>query len=169
MRIASMVIGLITGILVLISAVVLLVGGLVFSSGENFIKDEINRNEDAQAFMQEDFEIRVNGEVYSFSADGDSIEMPGRFAMFGLGVARGVLWVFVGLLFAGGVLGVIGAAIVRRNHVAAGVLMLIAAFVSLWGFALFVLAGIFALVPDKRSAPPAPAQPIPAPPAPPAQ
>ena len=76
----------------------------------------------------------------------------------------GIIVIIIGVLNAGcGVLGLVGGNMVRKNNITAGILMIVAAGLSLiitgnfFSMVLFTLGGIFALVKEKP--PVAPLQP----------
>ncbi len=76
----------------------------------------------------------------------------GIATMFELNATDTALFVFCTLGIAGGIAGVIGGALVRRNRKAAGVLMLAggaASLITIFGPMLLITGGVLALVPGK--------------------
>jgi len=153
MKTASTVLGIIGGVICIILAIVCLVAALAINPANQFIQDEFDRWEEDE-FPFDEFELTVNGEEVFTEEDFeeygyDYTNMP-RMVW---GMARDTLIVFAVLFFIGGILGIIGAAIVRRSHVAAGVLQLIAAFIGFVSFILLLIGGILALASGKEQPP----------------
>jgi len=140
MRKASYVLGMVGGCLALVGAVLYIVGGLFIVFTGTLFFDEIM--------------AIINNFV---NLPGGSTNWINTFVI-GMG---GVLIVVLGVLCAvAGILGLVGARKIEKNNVKAGVLMLVAAGLSLiagFGFflmILFLLGGIFALVKEKSPEPP---------------
>ena len=141
MRKASRVVGLIGGILSILFALLLLLGGTLFA---------VTTSQMPELWEDPDFEWDTPTDIpYTMLEENDGA-LAGAI----------VFLVFGGLKLVAGILGIVGASVINRNHVTAGVLMLVGSFLSLitfWGFIAFVLlllGGIFALV--KESSPPLP-------------
>lgn len=142
MRKASSVLGIIGGAWSLLMALLCVIGGIVMMAlNSNGIWDFVRH-----------FDINIpffGDQLFDWSID-----------------IFGIIVIIVGILNAGcGVLGLIGGTMVKKNNVTAGVLMIVAAGLSLiitgnfFAMVLFTLGGIFALVKEKP--PVAPIQPPP--------
>ncbi len=137
MRVASMVLGIVGGVLAIITAIVFIVMGGVMASLNNDI----------------DFDIQIENRGFPF--DRHSFWMSGNSDDMALTVfhSMGIIFLIAGSVsLAGGVLGIVGGSIVKKKNVPAGVLLIIAAV--LCASVLFTLAAIFALVHDKKNPPP---------------
>jgi len=128
MKKASMILGIVGGIIAILVALLSLLGSAVFRSiGPAFDEDTPIKYEEF-----DEYENTVMNQVAS-----------NTFLGFGATV------------LIAGILGLVGAAKVNQNNVSAGIMMIIASIISLlsfWGifsFLLFLLGGIFALVNDK--------------------
>lgn len=101
-----------------------------------------------------------DGDKYSVSINDDGVFIDGEmlpyeareFALFGINMARGVVWIIAGLVVVGGVLGIVGGALVKRNNVLGGIFMLVAAFLGspvVIPFIVLLIGGILALINEK--------------------
>jgi len=139
MRKASMVLGLIGGIMAILIALLIIAGGVFFSQA-------------LPALMDSELSAEYYDEIGELDAD---VDMDTAMSMVGVVFAG-----LGGLLLVAGILGVIGAAVVNKNNVLAGVLMLIGgviAMITIYGFLCFILlilGGIFALVRDNSASQP---------------
>lgn len=194
MKTASMVLGIVGGIVTILLALIMILIGLLFGYTGDWLAengwngsvridgDNVEIDGDVLHFGNEDAliqidgtEVRVqNGKVsingdevfdgdedhYSVSIDDDSVIINGEhipfrargWARFGINVANGVLWVLAVIVVVGGILGIIGGAMVKRNNVLGGILMLVAAFLgspAVLPFVLFLVGGILALINEK--------------------
>jgi hypothetical protein len=161
MRTASLVLGIIGGVLAIIFAVISFFIGTAANVALDELEDinisDIDGMEDLDDFqiLIEDENVHIDGSV-----DLDEpLQFAGRFAGSFVGA---LFWIPAILSLIGGVLGIVGAALTRKKNVIAGVLMIIAAVLCLFtvvGFIstiLFVLGGIFALINDKSAQAPVP-------------
>lgn len=140
MKKASSVLGIVGGALSLFTALLCVVGGIVLMA----------MNSSAIWDFVRHFDVNIpffGDNMFDWSLD-----------------IAGIVVIIFGLLKAAcGVLGLIGGTMVKKNNVTAGVLMIVAAGVSLvitggfFSMVLFTLGGIFALVKEKP--PVAPIQP----------
>ncbi len=137
MRKTSRILGIIGSCLALIIGGLLLLGELVFSSAPSydyFYFDRYNQYDTLNASAADDIlprETRFEGDVLMLVVGGASV--------------------------LGGVLGVFGSIWVKKRHVLAGVLMIIAAILSIYAtvtMVLFILAAVFALRKEKTPLPP---------------
>lgn len=145
MRTASLVLGIVGGVLAIIFAIVFMVSGAFFfsvASGEaEGIAIEVN-----------DVSIDVDEAAFG-GADEASIVV---------GAASGFFWIIGILSIIGAVLGIVGGALAKKKNVVAGILMIVAAVPSFFtgiGFIasiLFIIGGIFALVPESKPVQPTP-------------
>lgn len=152
MKTASLVLGIIGGVLAIIFGIIYIVGGIAASSlvgsadalGNTL--DEFSEAMEAEGWVVEDADLDFEGydDVYNAS------------------VGAGITMVYVvGILsIVGAVLGIVGGAMTKKKNVIAGILMLVAAVPSFFtglgiiASILFIIGGILALIPEKQSAPP---------------
>lgn len=147
MRNTSFGLGLAATIIVFLVAVILIIVGAFFS---------VARHTDWKDFADnfDDVRITVDNEDYSVDINND-FDFNHNAPRMVFGFAGGVLLFIAGCNLIAGVLGIIGICITKkRRSVAAGVMLIIAAVLSLpWGFlafALFIPAGILAFLEDKN-------------------
>lgn len=146
MRKASKIIGIIGGVLAILTGLFIIGSGVIFKTVMPAMMDT--------AFEQAEFETVEYADGTEFSVE-DYDKMFTQTSSF----AINIFLIFGSVIFVSGVVGTIGAAIVNSNNVAAGVMMLISAVAclfTLWGFLSFVLlllGGIFALVKDNKYTP----------------
>ncbi len=135
MRKASMVLGIIGGSLAIFVALFTMLGGVAFS----YLGQTDVWTENIEEATKDD-------SVFDAETVTAAFEGP-KFA-------ANVFLVIGAVIFISGVLGIIGGAIVNKNNIAAGVLMLLGGMIALftlWAFISFILlllGGIFALVKD---------------------
>ena len=156
MRKTSFGLGLAGTIVAFVIGIIVLIVGIATTAVSNLDWDEITED-------MSDVEITIEGEDFNMDMMGDYGMFPGSmFGAFGTYLIIGA----IGLIIAG-ILGIVGTVITRKKQsVAAGVLLIIAAvlsIISLWGIiatALLVPAGVLAFIKDKNkeAIPPAPAQ-----------
>ncbi len=146
MRKASMVLGLIGGILAILIALLLFAGGAFISQmAPSLMESEFNSE---YAELSSEYP-ELNGANADIDMD-TAVNMVG-YVFAGIG----------GLILVAGILGVVGAVVVKKSNVLAGVLMIlggILALISIYGFISFILlllGGIFALVRDNSANQPA--------------
>lgn len=136
MKIASLVLGIIGGVLAIIFAIVFIAGGALMGSLTQGI-DKLSAQMEAQGW-----EV-VKDETASTLVSNAA------------GVAAGTLWLIGIAGIVGAVLGIVGGALAKKQSVIAGILMLVAAIPSFFtGFGviasvLFIVGGIFAFIPQK--------------------
>jgi len=151
MRTASLVLGIVGGILAIIFGIVSLV---IAGTADIFVPDSIYYDD----FMNEfDDALEQYGDEYGFDFKfdynydwNDAAQAAAR---------AGIIYMYIAgsLGIIGGILGIIGGAIVRKKNVLAGVFMFIGCVLSsLSGWGLFggiplLVGGILALVKDKRA------------------
>lgn len=114
-------------------------GKVSINGDEVFIGDE-----ESYSVSVNDNGVYINGELIPHEAR--------EFALFGINMAKGVIWVIAGIVVIGGILGIIGGALVKRNNVLGGILMLVAAFLgspAVVPFVVFLIGGILALINEK--------------------
>jgi hypothetical protein len=156
MRKTSFGLGLAGTIVAFVIGIIVLIFGIATTAVSNLDWDEITDD-------MSDIEITIEGEDFNMEMMGDYGVFPG--GMFG---AVGIYLIIgaVGLIIAG-ILGIVGTVITRKKQsVAAGVLLIVAAvlsIISLWGLfatALFTPSGVLAFIKEKKAEPipPAPAQ-----------
>ncbi len=132
MRIASMALGILGGIIALTLSLLLLMGGISFLNAGMW-KNMYDSSGELQDIMSESEFLEQNA-------------------------SAGTVFLATGICSAvAGILGLTGGIIVRKKHVAAGVMMIVAAVLSLFGFLnvlsmiLLILGGVFALIRDPRN------------------
>ncbi len=146
MKTASMVMGIIGGSIALIVALVMIVAGAAFYSITDYSLSDWSN--------QWNFEYSDSLGGYDFQLNPSSLT----------GFAGGAIIFFAILSLFAGVLGLVGGIIAKKRNVAAGVLMIIAAPLSLFGYfnllsmILFILGAVFAFVKEKPQYVPAPYQ-----------
>ena len=135
MRTASMTLGIIGGIIALLLSFLLLFGGATFLN-TSLWKDAYDSTEN------------FNGTI----SESEFIEHT---------TAGGTIFLVTGICSAiAGILGLVGGIIVNRKNVTAGVMMIIAAAFSVFGFfnlvsiILFIVGGVFALRREPQNAVP---------------
>ena len=144
MRKASMILGIIGGVIAILVALFAILGGLIFRTAvpslmESDIYDEMITE------YNEEMSDKIDGEIYTPDVDDftEGYKVAG-YMFIGIG----------GIIFISGLLGIIGGAIVKKNNIAAGIMMLIGSCITLFtlwsilSFPLLLLGGIFAFVKD---------------------
>ncbi len=172
MKTASMVLGIIGGAFALLLAVGLIIGGIAcfnVDSWSDFIEGDLSWyfSSDGNTWNSGDWDsdewnFESDDGSWSFKVEGDEFpaDEAAAFAIAGAGTLLLVAGIFA---FVSGVLGLIGGCIAKSKSSAAGVMMIIAAVLSLFAMfnvvsmILFILGGIFALKKDT----PKPAMPYP--------
>ncbi len=146
MKTASLVLGIIGGVLAVIFALIFMLGGAFVNAGASVISEAGN---EALGELSEQLEgLEVNG------ADVD-------LSTLSTGVGTVATWFYVigALSIVGAIVGIVGGALVKKKNVVAGILMIVAAIPSFFtglgiiASILFVIGGILALVSGKESAP----------------
>ena len=141
MRTASMVLGIVGGVLAIIFAIIVI---LIGYSASYFIDsvDSMDSDEWHLRFEDQDihFETDMNANIPDFASK----------------TVRSIVWIPAILSFAGAALAIIGAVFVKKKNTMAGVLMIVAAVLSFFtavGFlasVILVVGGILALVPENK-------------------
>lgn len=147
MRKTSFGLGLAATIIVFLVAIIIIVVGVFFAAARHTDWKDV-----ADGF--DDVKITIDNENYSVDFD-NNFDFNYSAPRMVFGFASGVLLFIAGCNLIAGVLGIIGICITKkRRSVAAGVMLIIAAVLSLpWGFlafALFIPAGILAFLEDKN-------------------
>ncbi len=148
MRTASMVLGIVGGVLALLFAIIYLISGAFVSGSANIIDDYTNFN---NGEFSDDFFDSYDDGTFSYEFDVN----PGAIVDYGIQAAAVWLWISGVLSIIGGVLGIIGGAQVKKKNVMAGVFMLVGGVLSVFtgvGFismVVLVVGGILALVKEK--------------------
>jgi len=157
MKIASLVLGIIGGVLAIIIAIVYIAGGAVLGAGTSMynqaaqLGDEAIEQQLQQAndilkeagFDEELGDIDVN--TYSNIANQANAEVAG-------------LWIAGIAAIIGAILGIIGGAMAKKKGILAGIFMLIAAipgFFIAFGFIasmLFIVGAVLSFIPEKPAA-----------------
>ncbi len=151
MRTASMVLGIVGGILAIIFSIVALV---IAGTADIFIPN-VNYYDD---FMDEfDDALEGFGDEYGFEFDFDYNYDWNDAAQSAARAGITYMYVAGSLGIIGGILGIIGGAVVKKKNVLAGIFMIIGCVLSsLSGWGLFgsiplLVGGILALIKDKRA------------------
>ncbi len=155
MRTAGMVMGIVGGAISLLLAILIILGGVAFMNitpwTNSFDYDyDFDPDLDFDSWDSfDDFDYDFNNYMTDDIAYND-------YESMGQTIAGGVFVVLgIGSAIAG-ILGLVGGLIIKKKNVAAGVMMIIAAVLSLVCFlniismALFILGGIFALMRDRQ-------------------
>jgi len=166
MRTAGMVMGIVGGAFALLLSIVLIFGSAVFSNSQ-FWDDVYDKDYDFNSW-DDDYDF---DDVFDDAYDYDTYDDIEVFSQ-SKEVAQtmlGTIFLIPGICGAvAGIMGLVGGIIVKRKNVAAGVLMIIAAVLSLFSFfnivsmVLFILGGVFALMRERQK--PVYAPPYPTPP-----
>lgn len=154
MKTASLVLGIIGGVLAIIFAIIFMVGGAFMDSAANYVRDmddfgaamdDLTYQLEAEGFTVEDSDV-------NYDALDDAINYGASAVATGFYIA-GILGII------GGILGIVGGALAKKKNVVAGILMLVAAVPSFFtglgiiASILFIIGGILALIPDKNATP----------------
>ncbi len=152
MKTASLVLGIIGGVLAIIFAIVFMIGGAFVNSAASYVQDmgefggamdELSEQLEAEGFTVEDSDV-------NYDALDDAINYGASAVATGFYIA-GILGII------GGILGIVGGALAKKKNVVAGILMLVAAVPSFFtglgiiASILFIIGGILALIPDKSA------------------
>jgi len=147
MRKASMILGIIGGVIAILVSLFAILGGMAVRTVMPEMMEQMPE-------IMEELETQDGYTVdMSDMPNSEEFETASNFAG-GIFTGLGVVILIVGIL------GIVGGAIVKKNNVVAGVLMLIACVISIftvWGLFAFLpllLGGIFALVKDNSTAQP---------------
>ncbi len=151
MRTASLVLGIVGGVLAVIFGVMCIIGGIVAGSFVGHV-DELNT-------ALENWDTMTNDD---WNINDSDIQIDGYENVYNsfLGLGASIIYVIGGFSIVGAALGIIGGALVKKKNVVAGILMLVASVPSLFtGFGiiasiLLIIGGILALIPEKPSASP---------------
>jgi len=160
MRIASLFLGLIGGLLALLLAVFAVAGGMTVLRVKGLALTRLDETLNEASLDWDDLSFSlssVNGAVSvdADDQDADVNDMLYTAADQGLGFTQVLLWVVAALSLIGGIFGIVGGSLALKRNRPAGILMLIGCVPALFtGLGLIVsimllLGGIFALVPVK--------------------
>ena len=146
MRTASMVLGIVGGCVALVLAILSVLGGLMLTS-----------------ILPDMFETELFDELGVYEQVEDVIEadLAEESILLVTNIGGSFLWIYAALLFICAAAGIAGGIIVKKQNIAAGVLMLVGgvlAIVTVWGIlagALTAAGGILALVKEKTDDEPA--------------
>ena len=151
MKTASMVLGIIGGVLAVILALVYIFAGALADTFAGST-DKLNNTFNELSEIAED----QNWDYVEADIDFDFGELN---TSYNEAVSAAITWMYIAsaLGIVGAILGIVGGALVKKKNIVSGVLLIIAAVATIFvpvGFIctiLFVLAAIFALIPDKKT------------------
>ena len=138
MKKASVILGIIGGVIAILIGLVAVGGGVMF-----------------RTVMPEIMETEEFAEAYNEQLEGYSGEVMDAESMFNM--AGSVYTGFGIFIIVAGIFGIVGGALVKKNNIVAGVLMLVGAALSLFSvvgflaFLLMLLGGIFAFIKEKAA------------------
>lgn len=162
MRTASMVLGIVGGVLAILLAVLFLMSSALIGDLVTEALDDAELTVNGDRFEVLGFDVYAQENSIVVESPSFMFEMKNTGGMVGsmsdagaqfLGIA---LIVIASLSAAGGVLAIIGGAFALKKHVAAGVLMLAAAVLSfftilgIFASLLLIVGGILALIPERK-------------------
>lgn len=133
MRTASLVLGIVGGVLAIIFALVFMLGGAFVNSMGGALTEM-----ESQGW-------EVESDLGDMTIDGAT------------GLAASMFYIVGGASIVGAILGIIGGAMAKKKNIVAGVLLIIAAIPSLFtglgiiASVLFVIGGILAFIPQKEN------------------
>lgn len=136
MKTASLVLGIIGGVLAVIFAIVFIAGGALMGSLTQGM-DKLSAQMEAEGF-----EIVQNKTASALASDA-------------AGAAAGTMWLIGIASIIGAALGIVGGALAKKKGVLAGIFMLVAAIPSFFtglgviASLLFIVGGILAFIPQK--------------------
>lgn len=153
MRTASMVLGIVGGVLAIIFAIIFIMSGAVMSTGVDVVNDLDGLVVDIEG---------EDGNSVHVDLTENSSELFDTMAGSMVRAAQTWIWIAAILSLVGAVLAIIGGAVVKKKNVLAGIFMIIAAVLCLFtglGFIatiVLILSAIFAFVKDNSQPQPAP-------------
>ncbi|MEL7604111.1 MAG: DUF4064 domain-containing protein, partial [Bacillota bacterium] len=154
MRTASLVLGIVGGVLAIIFSFIAFGTAAALDIGSSYLGGDMDEYMDDFSDALEDYESGDFDFDYDFNSDYDyewdyaATAVSGTATYFYIAGALGIV---------GGILGIIGGAIVKKKNVLAGIFLIVAcvlASLSLWGIIagiVLLIGGILALVKDKRA------------------
>ena len=163
MKTASMVLGIVSGVIAIIFGLALILGSVILMNMGNW--DEVAEEWNSTYVDGQDWQEAIDdfiGEWENSDNGGWRFRfniprgmLPGQIIYWAFSTG-GIIVLFGGIVSTiGGIVGLIGGCIVKRKNVAAGVMMIVAAvlcFIGLFNVVsmlMFVLGGIFALVRER--------------------
>jgi hypothetical protein len=160
MRTPSMVLGIIGGALSLVLALILVISAVAVFSAAPLLEEYSDTDS-----WDTDFSFSYDSSDFEFSGLPDSFSRD--FTSSVTTSIGGIVIVLAVLAFIAGVLGLVGGIIVRTHNTASGVMMIIAAPLSLFSYfnivsmTLFIIGAVFALKKERPPYPPYPPYPYP--------
>lgn len=162
MRTAGMVMGIVGGAIALVVAVFLILGSVAVTNLAPW-----NNTYEYNYDYDDDFSNWDDDNEFSSWDDDFKQDLISETQDVAKNVA-GTMFLVPGIIAAvAGIMGLVGGIIVKRKNVATGVLMIIAAVLSLFSFfnivsmVLFILGGVFALMRERQNPVYAPPYPMP--------
>lgn len=153
MRTAGMVMGIVGGAIALIFAILIIFGGLTFMNlgiWDGSYEYNYDFGTDLNIDSLDDLDnLHLDFDFDDYASDNDVYRDAQEM---GFAIASTVVLIFGVCTGIAGVLGLIGGCIVKKKNVTAGVLMIIAAVLSLFNIislALFILGAVFSLMRDR--------------------
>ncbi len=154
MRTASMVLGIVGGALAVLIAIISMIVSLAFvTTIPDVLDDALEFSDDYYSdgnFSFDNGEFSFDNGDFSFDSDlGGSVQS----------IAATGIVIFHIIAIIGGILGIVGGAIVKKKNVVAGVLMIVACVLSgfsgwgVFGSIALLVGGILALVKEKPAQP----------------
>ncbi len=151
MKTASLVLGIIGGALAIIFGIIFIVSGLAVNSLFG-TTDALDNTLD---------QLSDQLEADGLAIDSSDIDLSNVDDAYNAAIGTGITMIYVvGILsIVGAVLGIVGGAMVKKNNIVAGILMLVAAVPSFFtglgiiASIVFIIGGILALVSGKTAAP----------------
>ncbi|MDD5017528.1 MAG: DUF4064 domain-containing protein [Eubacteriales bacterium] len=153
MRIASLVLGIIGSALAIIFALSFILLG-VFSNNAFEAVNEMDDTFDNVLIQFEDEDVQIETNI-----DFDTMSNIFTGALKPFLLISGILSII------GGVLGAVGAILIKKYNIAAGILFIVAAVLSfftligIFASILFIVGGILSFIPEKQASAVAPANP----------
>lgn len=145
MKTASLVLGIIGGVLAIIFGIIFIISGIAVNSLFG----------SADALADTMGELSEQMEAEGWTVEDSDVDMSGYDAAVGAGLTT--IYVVGALSIVGAILGIVGGAMAKKKNVLAGILMLVAAIPSFFtglgiiASILFIIGGILALIPDKSA------------------
>lgn len=165
MKTAGLVLGIIGGILAIILGFVYILGGIAADAivgSTDQLSNTLNELDASLSELSDQMEAEgwtVDDSDYGLGDLTDELEVSGLDSAYDatVGAAITSAYIFGILAIIGGILGIIGGALIKKKNILAGIFLIIGAitgfFVALGFLAsiLFIIAAIFAFIPDKKA------------------
>ena len=151
MKTASLVLGIIGGVLAIIIGIIYIVSGVA----ANALVGSVDQLGDTLQAVGD--QLEAEGWTSEGDVDLSGLDNLDNAYNATVGAALTTVYIFGALGIVGGILGIIGGAKAKKKGVLAGVLLIIAAitgFLVAFGFLasiLFIIAAILAFIPDKSA------------------